>query len=225
MARIFLVLALLAVALLIANAVLGFWIGDYNGAWQRYRAAHTPSGVGREPPPDSAAAEAAKHELDTCRDRKVTHFLLGLTSTLVTLLVNSITVTYFVGTSRWCKEVVDTYQLDEQLAQRSTILKRQAFPWALLGILVMMGIVVLGVCCDPAGPFPDTTSTWATSSAWVTPHMMAALLGTGVIAWAFAVQMGKIGANYEVIEEIVAEVRRIRAERGLDVEPAAEDGS
>ena len=39
------------------------------------------------------------------------HRLSGVAAALAVVLVNSIVVTYFVGTSRWCKEVAETYQL------------------------------------------------------------------------------------------------------------------
>ena len=44
--------------------------------------------------------------------RMTLHMLLGAAAALMTVLVNSITITYFIGTSRWCKEVCETYQLE-----------------------------------------------------------------------------------------------------------------
>ena len=62
--------------------------------------------------------------------------MFGLGSALVVVFVNSIVVTYFIGTSRWCKEVVETYSLDRGLLRRSVILKRRTFPWAVMAMLV-----------------------------------------------------------------------------------------
>ncbi|MEQ8786053.1 MAG: hypothetical protein RIC55_07125 [Pirellulaceae bacterium] len=217
MSRIFLGLALLAVGLLVANIVLGLMIGDYNGVWREQFQA-----VGRLRELTSQGAsqdeiDALRRQIDVTGDRlhpiverKVTHFLLGLIAALVTLLVNSITVTYFIGTSRWCLEVVDTYGLDQSLVDRCNRLKRQAFPLALCGILTVLGIAVLGAFSDPAGPFLTGAADW------VTPHLLAATVGTGLIAWLLWLQLARIDANYKVIEEIVEHVRRIRAERGLD---------
>jgi hypothetical protein len=215
--RIYLGLALLAVGLLAANIVVGWMIGDYNGAFRELHLAIRRSDELKArgaPRAEIEAAtrriEAAGRDLKPFVERKVTHFLLGLVATLVTLLVNSITVTYFIGTSRWCLEVVETYELDPSLARNSSRLKRQAFPWALIGILTVMAIASIGALSDPQGPFRTG------AAVWVTPHLMAAILGTGLIGWALLVQLGKIAANYEIIEQIVADVRRIRAERGLD---------
>jgi len=137
------------------------------------------------------------------------HVLLGIAASLLTVLVNSIAVTYFIGTSRWCREVVDTYQLDSQLAARSAALKRKTFPWALIGILTVIGVAALGALAHP-GFRPSGAADW------VTPHLVAALAGVAVIGYAFFVQASNIGANYQVIAEIVAQVRNIRQQRGLD---------
>ena len=40
------------------------------------------------------------------------HRLAGTAAALMVVFVESIVVTYFIGTSRWCREVVQTYQLD-----------------------------------------------------------------------------------------------------------------
>ena len=40
------------------------------------------------------------------------HRLTGLAAALAVVFVESVVVTYFIGTSRWCKEVVETYQFE-----------------------------------------------------------------------------------------------------------------
>jgi hypothetical protein len=136
------------------------------------------------------------------------HFLVGVFSSLVVVLVNCIAMTYFIGTSRWCKEVVETYELDPQLVRRSTALKRRTFPWALLSVLTMIGVSSLGAAADIRAPGADQ---------WVTYHLVDALAGLSFIALSFLIQTQRIAAHHAVINEIVAEVRRIRTERGLAV--------
>lgn len=168
---------------------------------------------------EARATEAAELHRPA-KQRYGLHSLCGIAASLVTVLVNSITVTYFVGTSRWCREVVETYHLDPELVRRSQQLKRQTFPWALGGMLTVLAIVSFGAASDPGANFEG-------GAQWVTPHMVTAILGTGLITWSFLVQVGKIGANYEIIETILAEVRQIRADRGLDqaapANPASSD--
>ncbi len=138
------------------------------------------------------------------------HRLLGVAAALVIVLVDSIVVTYFIGTSRWCKEVVETYDLDRQLLRRSILLKRAAFPWAFLSMLAVIGVGALGAAADPSTLRVGTEN-------WVTAHLIGAVLGWAFIALSFYMQGQKIAAHHAVIDEIVAEVRRIRIARGLDV--------
>jgi len=214
-ARIFLALALFALALLGANIVAGFMTGDFNGAAARHRAAFQKRDQLRREPANARQLEQQEQELreagaelERLSTYKVFHFLLGLLATLVTVLVNSITVTYFIGTNRWCREVIDVYHLDQSIAARSDKLKRSAFPWAVLGILSILVVAVLGAASDPSANI-------SASADYVTPHMLAALTAFAIIAYALFMQMSKVAANYGIIEEILAHVHRIREEKGL----------
>ena len=222
MARIFSVLAILAVLLLVANFVVGLAAGDFNAAATRKREAQTrlveadrQARVGQA---SSAQAEEAKQEalhadaaFQRPRAMMTLHMLLGAAAAMVTVLVNSITITYFIGTSRWCKEVCETYGLSEELAEQSTRLKRSTFPWALAGIFSVILLVGLGAAADPSG------ANWKNSANLVMPHYAAAMLGVAIIMFAFWVQVGRISENYVVIEKILTEVSRVRAEKGLEV--------
>ncbi len=146
-------------------------------------------------------------------DRLATvHRLAGLATALVIVLVNSIVVTYFVGTSRWCKEVIETYNLDRALLRRSTALKRRAFPWAISAMLVIVGVGALGAAGDPAASWHP-----GDSANWVWPHFIGALAGMAFVGWAFFQEGQRIAEHHTVITDILIEVRRIRAERGLEV--------
>ena len=100
-------------ALLVATAGLGLWIGDLHGAT------------------DPRLLRWA-----------TVHRLSGVLTALVVVLVNSMAVTYFIGTGRWCREVVETYGLDAGFVGRSRLLKRRAFPLSLVGMLAVVGIVI-----------------------------------------------------------------------------------
>jgi hypothetical protein len=170
-----------AVAMLAATAGLGLWLGDLHGV------------------------------TDPSRLRWGTvHRLSGVFSALVVVLVNSMAVTYFIGTGRWCREVAETYGLDAALVDRSRRLKRSAFPPALVGMLAVVGIVALGGAADPA-------TGRATSADWVTPHLVGGLGLTAVIAWCFQAQVPTIRRQQELIDDVMAAVRRERVARGLEV--------
>jgi hypothetical protein len=143
------------------------------------------------------------------------HRLSGVAAALVVVLANSIVVTYFVGTSRWCKEVSETYGLAPALRGRSNTVKRRTFPLAVANMLIAVGIVALGGAGDPAGTFHGAPPPGLT---WGNLHFMAAAVGLCVIAWASIAEYQNIEANQQVIADVMADVKRIRSERGLDVE-------
>ena len=120
MTRIFPTLASLSLGLYLASIIVGLTIGDLYDH------------------PDQA----------TLGWRGV-HMLTGTATALAVVFVLSIAVTYFVGTSRWCKEVTETYRLDSGLLRRSTQLKRQTFPWCVLGMLTVVVVGALGAASDP----------------------------------------------------------------------------
>ncbi len=218
LARIFSVLAILAVLLLAANFLVGLWAGDFHGAALRKRAAgarmmelQNELRLARErtsPKYEQARREYAQADaaFQTPRQRMTIHMLLGAAATLVAILVNCITITYFIGTSRWCKEVSDTYRLAPELAERSTRLKRSTFPWAVASIVALIGVVALGAAADASG------ANYQRAGDFVLWHYAAAIATLLVVVASFWVQIARIAANYAVIEEILAEVQRIRGE-------------
>jgi hypothetical protein len=185
--RIFASLASFALLMMAVTLLLGLYIGDL----------HEP------PPPNPPISQAVQ-------DLGMVHRMFGIASALVVVLVNSIAVTYFIGTSRWCREVVETYHLDPELIRRSGALKRRAFPWAVAAMLVIVGISALGAAADPATRHPWTAN-------WVYPHLIGAMLGFAFIAWAFLQEWLRIGEHHAVITDILDEVKRIRREQGLEV--------
>jgi hypothetical protein len=181
MTRIFPMLASLSLMLMGAALVLGFTIGDLYA--------------------DPPAAETF-----IWRSR---HMLTGVASALAVVLVECIAVTYFIGTSRWCKEVTETYRLSHADLAESNRLKRQTFPWCVLGMLTVVGVGALGAASDPGTGRPNTAEMAGV-------HQLAALAGLLLVAWTYYRAWLNIAANQLVIEHIVRHVQRIRAERGLD---------
>ncbi|HEX3658771.1 MAG TPA: hypothetical protein VHV55_23465 [Pirellulales bacterium] len=154
------------------------------------------------------------------QQRGTVHRLSGIAAGLVVVLVNSIVATYFIGTSRWCKEVSETYGLSGEHVASSRRLKRRTFPLCVAGMLIAVGIVALGGAADPGViiPTPETLLGWPflAQVTWAHVHFAAAGLGIAAIVLIFVQQWNQIDANHEVIEGVLTEVRRIRAERGLE---------
>ncbi len=223
MSRIFLSLALFSLAILAVNLLLGLSIGDYAGQSRDAMAAESElNKLRREAQQDPArlseikAAEAkaqAAHEVRRpIADRKVIHMLLGVATALVALLVNCISVTYFVGTSKWCGEVSAAYGLDDVKAKESQRLKRRNFPWAVIGSLTILVIVILGASADPDGMMRQDAVNY------VNYHLVAAFVGIAIIAWAFLQQAHFVASNFLLIQEILDQVKSIRLAKGLDTE-------
>lgn len=187
MTRIFPSLAVMSLGLFAAAIVIGLMIGDlYDN-------------------PTEATWQA-----------RGVHMLTGTSAAIAVVFVHSIAVTYFVGTSRWCKEVTETYRLDPEPLVQSNRLKRRTFPWSVVGMLAVVGVGALGAASDPGTGRPDTAS-------WADVHLGAAFLGLVFVAWTYYQVWLNIFANQAVIQQIVGEVQRIRRERGLDDQPTGEN--
>lgn len=137
------------------------------------------------------------------------HRLTGVAAAIGVIFVESIIVTYFVGTSRWCREVVDTYRLESGPVVASQQLKQRAFPWALAGMLTVVVVSALGAAGDPATGRVGTQ--W-----WSTIHLGAALSGLAFIGWTYFMAWNRVVENQALINGLVAEVAQVRKERGLD---------
>ena len=182
MSTVFARVCLFSIALLVATAGLGLWIGDLHGQT------------------DPAVLRWG-----------TVHRLSGIFSSLMVVLVNSMAVTYFIGTARWCREVVETYELDNVLIERSKQLKRQAFPWAVSGMLAVVTIVALGGAADPASGRSGTQD-------WVSVHLVGSLACVAVIGFCYQAQMSALRGQQRLIDEVLAAVRDIRLARGLEIE-------
>jgi hypothetical protein len=217
--RIFIGLAAVALLLVIGNLFLGLLGGDYNAAAHAYyNQGEALKRLQAEGASTAAIAVAeAEHAQLRAKAKEVQplmtrHMLLGIVAALMTLLACSVSITYFVGTSRWFKEVVDTYKLDQNYVDVSQRTKRQSFRWSFIGALTILVVVGLGAASEP---------TWANaqhSQTYVMPHYMAALAAIGLLIISFAAQYMSLAANGTLIECVMAEVRKIRQGRGLEVE-------
>ena len=218
MVRIFFALGLLSTGLLITNIVVGFWVGDWNGLTREFLE-QSQEVQDLEKSSSTVAAERLKtlrpafaqtsERYEMIRARQALHFLLGVLAALVAVLINSISVTYFIGTSRWCLEVAETYELKMGVVERSRRLKRRTFSWAMISITLILILAMLGAMSDPSTGRDGSVD----SVPW---HRYFAIITTGFIGWSYLIQVGAIGANFEIIEDILKEVKTIRAQRGLD---------
>jgi hypothetical protein len=131
------------------------------------------------------------------------HFHLGLYSTIANLGVHCLIFIYFLGTGRWVKEVALAYDLPDVPYPRLTRdLKRRTFPPALFAMLVPIAAAASGLGTQ--------MREWP---GWV--HATLAVFTLIINLWAFRVEYRNVVTNGEVIDNVLREVDRIRAEHGL----------
>jgi hypothetical protein len=131
------------------------------------------------------------------------HFGLGLFTVLLTLAVHCLSFIYLLGTGRWVKEVAIAYHIpDEPLPKLTRDLKRRTFPPALFAMLVPIAAAAAGTAVQ--------------LREWRWPvHASLAVATLLVNGWAFAVEIRNVGINAGVIDDVMREVERLRAEHGL----------
>lgn len=136
------------------------------------------------------------------------HFLVGLFTAVGTLLTHCLIFTYFLGTGRWVKEVTLAYDLpDVPWHKRTRDLKRLTFPPALAAMLVTIATA--------AGGAGAQMQSWP----WQV-HFSLALAALVINLWAFRLEWRNVTENAGILEAVLREVDRIRAEKGL---PSSEE--
>jgi len=142
------------------------------------------------------------------------HFLTALGALCFATLVHALVLTYFMGTGRWIEETSNAYRLPPTYFERNQRIKYRTIP-AMVGAFVLLLVTgALGAAADPASPM-QSAGAFGFSAATV--HLIAAcaavLANTGV----YFLEFSALERNGMIVEEVLAEVRRIRIEKGLAV--------
>src|SRR6266481_1035375 len=128
------------------------------------------------------------------------HFLFGLTTAMLTLLVHCLIFTYFLGTGRWVKEVKLAYDLpDEPLPKLTRDLKRRVFPPALYAMLTVAATGAAGAAAQ--------VQVWP----WEV-HMTLGTLTLITNLWAYWIEYDCLRINVGVLQQVLVEVDRLRQE-------------
>jgi hypothetical protein len=132
------------------------------------------------------------------------HLYLGLFAVIVSNLgLHCLVFIYFLGTGRWVKEVAIAYRLpDVPLPKLTRELKRRTFPVALLAMLVPITTAAVG-----AG---QKTMGWP----WGL-YLGLGLASLFINLWANVIEVRNVRINTGIIDQVMQEVERIRAEHGL----------
>jgi hypothetical protein len=149
---------------------------------------------------DSRDLTAVRHSVSM-------HLLVALGASLMVLMLHAVVLTYFMGTGRWLEDTSTAYRLDEQFRRQNIRLKYRAIP----GMVVCMLLVILtGAFGAATDPLPA-----AGSSVTSTIHFMLAMTTVSLNLVVSLLEYQAIRQNGQLVASVVAEVKRIRSERGL----------
>jgi hypothetical protein len=143
------------------------------------------------------------------------HFLAALAALVFATLVHAIVLTYFMGTGRWLEETSSAYRLDPRLHARSQTIKYRTIPFMVLCFVMLIVTGAFGAAADPASPMQ--AKGWGGYSAG-TIHLILACSTIAANLFVNWLEFRALEQNGDLIDEALAEVRRIRLEKGLAVD-------
>ena len=141
-----------------------------------------------------------------------THMLIGMAALAFSIFVHAISLTYFMGTGRWIEETSNAYSLGDSFYQRSKKIKYGTLPGltSCIGLLIATG--AFGAVADPATPM-NIDGFMGMTGAQI--HFLMAASTAIINVLVNFTQYVAISRNTGVVEAVLAEVQRIRTERGL----------
>nr|AUN35804.1 hypothetical protein [uncultured bacterium] len=142
------------------------------------------------------------------------HFLTAVGGLVFAALVHAIVLTYFMGTSRWIEETGNSYPLSPRPREENRKLKYRVMPAMAACLLLLIVTGATGAAADPASPYGAQGLFGMPSS---TVHFVLAMTTVCVNLAVNYLEYIAIYENGRIVEEVLAEVRRIRLERGLPV--------
>jgi hypothetical protein len=143
------------------------------------------------------------------RDVGQYHLIAGALAAIACCGVHCVVFTYFVATAKWVQHAILVKGLDAALAAPTRSFKLQAFPAALLAMLMVFLTAVMGAAVDNYRIAP----LWHHATA-------LAMLATNVIV--AAVEFAAIRRNGLLVDDILARIARPQTDRPAPTsQPAA----
>ncbi len=136
------------------------------------------------------------------------HFLAALGASILAMLVHSVGLTYFMGTGRWIEETCEAYKLGPDARTQNVRLKYRALPGMIGCVLLLLTTGAFGAIADPA--------SGSDMPAAATIHLALGVVTVAANLLASGIELAAIERNGRLVAEVLAEVQRIRSERGLD---------
>lgn len=143
------------------------------------------------------------------------HFLAAVGALVFATFVHAIVLTYFMGTGRWIEESSSAYRLNPDFYAQSNKIKYRTIPLMVICFLLLLTTGALGAAADPASPWQG--KGWGGMSA-SSIHLTAALITIGANLLVTIYEFVSLEKNGAIVDQVLAEVRRIRLEKGLAVD-------
>ena len=140
------------------------------------------------------------------------HMLVGMGTLMFAMLVHAITLTYFMGTGRWLEETSNAYALDESFYNTNQRIKYRVVWGMTLCFVLLITTGALGALADPATPMSLDGTLGLKGSQF---HFFTAITTVIVNLLTYFSEFIAISRNTTIVESVLAEVGRIRADRGL----------
>ncbi|MCP4174587.1 MAG: hypothetical protein GY758_27880 [Fuerstiella sp.] len=140
------------------------------------------------------------------------HMLVGMGTLSFAMLVHAITLTYFMGTGRWLEETSNAYGLDESLYKTNQRIKYRVVWGMTLCFALLITTGALGALADPATPMSLDGTLGLKGSQF---HFFTAITTVIINLLTYFSEFVAISRNTTIVESVLAEVGRIRTERGL----------
>lgn len=144
-----------------------------------------------------------------------THMLIGLGALTFATFVHAIALTYFMGTGRFLEETSNAYSLPKEFYEQSQKLKYGMLPGMTVCLILMVCTGALGAIADPATQ-ASLAGTLGITDATI--HLWGAVTMLVINLIVTLNEYRSVAGNMQIIDQVLAEVQRIRTERGLPVE-------
>ncbi|MCA9065838.1 MAG: hypothetical protein KDA96_22375 [Planctomycetaceae bacterium] len=143
------------------------------------------------------------------------HMLAGLGALTFATLLHAILFTYFMGTGRWLEETSKAYSLPDDYYKQNQKIKYRLLPGLTMAVLMMVATGGFGAAAD-AATVVSLDGVMGMKGDQI--HMLVAIFTAIVNILVNFSEYIAVRRNHSIIEAVLADVRRIREERGLPVE-------
>lgn len=146
--------------------------------------------------------------------RVTVHFLTAVGAICFAVLVHALVLTYLMGTGRWLEETCAAYHLGDEWQARSRNLKWRMYPALVLSLTLLIVTGAFGGAADPASAF-GFQGFGGLTAGQVHLTVAAVMLACNLVV--NVLEFLALRANGAIVSEVLARVRQMRLERGLEV--------